>query len=100
MTQAKTYEDEEVIWTPAGNPTLKNKEKAEALFDKKEKYRIVNLIIEAKDGGNVLTVGALREMAAFEVMMRAVTECRDATTSSTGKIERPCSPEAGTFDWS
>lgn len=99
MTQSKEYEDEEVIWTPAGNPTLKNKEKAEVLFDEAEKYRTVSLIIEAKDGGNVLTVGALREMAAFEVMMRAITECRDATTDSSGKIERPCSSEAGTYNW-
>ena len=29
MSQAKEFEDEQTIWTPEGNPSLKNREKAE-----------------------------------------------------------------------
>ena len=52
-----TYEDEQLIWTPEGNPSLKNKERAEELFDFSSARR-VSIIVEAKqvDGySNIIT---------------------------------------------
>ena len=37
-----------------GNPSLVNKDKAEELFPQKEKYRVINLMVEA-NGDNALT---------------------------------------------
>lgn len=49
MLQAKSYEDETVIWTPAGNPTLVAKEKGEELFNGEQKFRFLSVIFESKD---------------------------------------------------
>ena len=65
MSKAKEFDDDNNIWTPEGNPSLKNKEKAEVLFPQEEKYHYINVIFEAK-GDNVLTFGALQEMRTFE----------------------------------
>ena len=53
-----TFEDEQLIWTPEGNPSLKNKERAEELFDDFSSARRVSIIVEAKqvDGySNIIT---------------------------------------------
>ena len=59
--QARDYEsfdDEQIIWTPEGNQSLKNKERVETLFDGSTSAREVAVIIEAKqvDGySNIVT---------------------------------------------
>jgi len=60
------YDDESVIWTPEGNPTLQAKEKGEELFAKEEKYRFISVLFESKDPEqNILNIGAVYEMALF-----------------------------------
>ena len=49
MGMSKSYEDENIIWTPAGNPTLKNQEKAEAMFPVEDNKWYVVIIMEPKD---------------------------------------------------
>ena len=80
MGLSRSYEDEEVIWTPEvsldcsfeaskvrhhnffvlqGNPTLKNRDKAEILFPIEEKFDYISIIMEPKDfdtEGGVLTM--------------------------------------------
>ena len=89
MSQAKEFEDEQTIWTPEGNPSLKNKEKAEVLFPQEEKYHYINVIFEAK-GDTVLTFGALQEMKTFEEqVLEQVSEYSDTFYNDLNKLERP-----------
>ena len=64
MSQSAAYEDEQFVWTPANNQSIKNYEKAEDLFDVDEKTRFVSIIAESK-GDNLLTIDAFREMIDF-----------------------------------
>ena len=57
MTQSKAYEDEQLVWTPAENESIKNYEKAKELFDSDEKTRFISVIAESK-GDNLFTIDA------------------------------------------
>ena len=89
MSQAKEYEEENLQWTPAGNESIKNKEKSEKLFVNEEKTRLVSVIAEAKASDNLLTIDAFNEMLEFETAMHAIEERNDATTDSDNKVIRP-----------
>ena len=84
MGMSQKYEDESIIWTPSGNPTLKAQEKAEKLFPVEEKFWYMSIIMEPKDGAEegILTVGALKEMADWEAKMRAIVEWESTTTDA------------------
>ena len=56
MTQSSSYENEQLVWTPADNQSIKNLEKSEKLFANDEKRRLVGIIAVAKKGDNILTV--------------------------------------------
>lgn len=89
MSQSTLYEDENVIWTPSGNPTLKAQDKSKALFVKEEKYRAVSIIWEIKgDATNILNVEALKEMKQFEDLMYSVSDWKDTTVDATNNIVR------------
>lgn len=45
MTMSKEYEDEDTLWTPAGNPTLKAQDKAKILFPVEENFWYMSLIV-------------------------------------------------------
>ena len=54
----ETFEDEQNVWTPQGNQSLKNKEKVESHFEDATSIRPITVIIEAKqvDGySNIVT---------------------------------------------
>ena len=89
MGQAETYEDEQVIWTPNGNQSLKNKDRGDALFQTDEVERIVSLIAVSKSD-SLLTVDAYKEMIAFEEALFAVSELDDTRyDDETNEITRP-----------
>lgn len=54
MSQSKSYEDEQFVWTPANNPSIKNYEKSKVMFAKDQESRLISVIIESKEG-NLLT---------------------------------------------
>jgi hypothetical protein len=65
----ETFEDEQNVWTPIGNQSLKNKENVESLFEDATAIRPITVIIEAKqvDGySNIVTKEAFQEMIDFE----------------------------------
>ena len=64
MIKSAAYEDEQFVWTPANNQSIKNYERAEDLFDVDEKTRVVSIIAESK-GDNLLTIDAFKEMIDF-----------------------------------
>ena len=91
MGMSSTYEDENIIWTPAGNPTLLNQEKAEEMFPVEENFWYISIIMEPKDFSTphgVLTLGALEEMIDWEEKMREIVEWESTTTGAGLKIER------------
>jgi hypothetical protein len=88
MGSAEEFPDENIIWTPEGNPSLVNKGKAEELFPQKEKYRVINLMVEAT-GDNVLTRESLETVREFEELMGTIWEYSDTTLDATNKIVRP-----------
>jgi len=48
MQYYETFEDEQVVWTPAGNQSLKDKEIAEQMFGNSGATRPITIIVEAK----------------------------------------------------
>ena len=64
MSQSSKYEDEQFVWTPANNQSIKNYERAEDLFDVDEKQRVISIIAESK-GDNLLTIDAFKEMIDY-----------------------------------
>jgi len=73
------YEDENIIWTPAGNPTLQSKEKADELFPAEEVFRTISLILEAPEGKSVITIETLKELEVFEEVLNSVWEYEETT---------------------
>ena len=55
MTQSKSYEDEQFVWTPAGNPSILNYYKSQEMFKNDEESRLLSIIVESKSD-NLLTV--------------------------------------------
>jgi len=96
---AEEYEDESVIWTPKGNPSLKAKDKADALFETEEEFRYIQVIFEPKnaDDDNVLTPGAFEEFEEFWKILDSITEYKATEKSATGDIERPSSGDKVDF---
>ena len=42
------YDDETLIWTPIGNPSIRNREKSEELFDTSQTLRYLTCIAVPK----------------------------------------------------
>lgn len=60
----ESYEDEQVIWTPADNESLKSRDKGSTLFPSKGGF--VSLIAEVKDpSSTIVTKGALQEIKEY-----------------------------------
>ena len=61
-----TYEDEAVIWTPAGNPSLIADERQQEMFP--SKGGIIGVVFEVKDtsAGNLLSLASLKEIEQFQ----------------------------------
>ena len=78
MTQSQAYEDEQLVWTPAENESIKNYEKAKELFDSDEKSRPISIIAEST-GDNLLTIDAFQEMIDFENLLYGIEEFSDTT---------------------
>jgi len=79
----KEYDDPQVIWTPAGNPSLANMDRKEALFANSATVRPVSIMVKAKspDGAEnptVLTMEAFQEMMDWEKVMFNITIHDDA----------------------
>lgn len=77
------YDDPQVIWTPAGNPSLFNMDRKEALFANSATVRPVSIMVQAKslDGAanpTVLSKDAFQEMIDWENKMFNVTIFDDA----------------------
>lgn len=85
----KIYEDENIIWTPAGNPTLQSKDKADELFPAEEVFRTISLILEAPEGKSVITIETLKELEIFEEVLYSIWEYEDTTMDETNNIVRP-----------
>ena len=92
---AKEFEDESIIWTPAGNPSLEAKDKSKILFPTEEKFRSISLIIENDD--NVITKETLEQLLMFEEILYSTTELDDTTLNSVNQIERP--GKGSEFTW-
>ena len=88
MGSAKEYEDENIIWTPAGNPSLLNKEAADLMFPVEEKYRTINVVAVAK-GDNLITPQFLKEVKQWEDMVYATYEYTDTEFDATQTLVRP-----------
>ena len=83
-----------------GNPTLKAKDKADALFQSEEKFRYIQVLFEPKnaDDDNILTPEAFEEFQGFWEILRDTTEYKKTKKSATGEIERPSSGETVSFE--
>ena len=89
MSQSKAYEDEQFVWTPANNQSIKNYERAEDLFDVDEKSRVISIIVDSK-GDNLLTIDAFKEMLDYQEMLFGIEEFRKTTMNEdTNEAERP-----------
>jgi hypothetical protein len=69
MAQFTAYEDESVIWTPAGNPSLIADERQKEMFPSKGGF--LGVIFEAK-ADNLLTLEAFKEIEKFQDGLFAV----------------------------
>lgn len=71
----KGYEDEQLIWTPTDNNSLKSRDKGTLMFPSKSGF--ISMIAEVKDpsksDASVINLDALEEVKAFTDQMR-VTE--------------------------
>ena len=99
MTQSQAYEDEQFVWTPANNQSIKNYEKAEDLFDVDEKQRVISIIAESSDASdNLLTLDAFREMIDYQKMLYEISEFKETTMDDdTREPVRPKEGEKVTF---
>lgn len=74
------YEDEQLIWTPADNGSLKSRDKSMKLFPSKGGF--VSFIAEvkdpAKDDSSIITKAALNEIKSY------VDQMEDATADING----------------
>lgn len=63
----KGYEDEQLIWTPADNGSLKSRDKSTKLFPSKGGF--ISMIAEvkesSKDGASIISVDALNEIKDY-----------------------------------
>ena len=82
-----------------GNPSLKAKDKADALFETEEKFRYIQVIFEPKnaDDDNILTKGAFEEFEQFWKILEATTEYKATKKSATGDIARPSTGDKVSF---
>ena len=74
MAMRATYADENLIWTPEGNLSLKSQTKGSKLFPAKSGF--VSMIAEIKDpskDGTLITVGALNEIKDYVDKMEKVS---------------------------
>jgi len=85
------------VWTPEGNPSLVNKEKAETLFPVEEKFRPISLVIESKTDDSIITVETMRKMAEFEDLLYSVKANSKSTMDSNNEIVE--STEGFEFGW-
>ena len=61
MAQSRPFENEQLVWTPAGNPSVKNQERGQEMFPSKGGF--IGVMVEAKEGiDNILTVEAYKEI--------------------------------------
>ena len=67
MAMRSTFEDEQLVWTPADNNSLKSRDKGTKMFPSKGGF--VSMIAEVKDpsqdGASVINLGALEEVKKF-----------------------------------
>ena len=64
MAMRRTYEDESIIWTPAGNPSLLAAERQKEMFPSKGGF--IGIIFEVKDAeASILTLDAFKEIKEF-----------------------------------
>jgi hypothetical protein len=82
MSQAREFEDEQIIWTPAGNPSLESRDKAKELFPTEEKFRAISLILESENG-NVITKANLQKLIDMEEILHSTWEYSDTTLDAT-----------------
>ena len=54
------YEDEQIIWTPAGNPSMKAMDKAKELFPMRGGF--VGIMVESKSGESIITKEHFKEI--------------------------------------
>lgn len=61
MGQARNFEDEQLVWTPKGNPSVKNRDRGQEMFPSKGGF--IGIMIESKeDYDSILTLNAFKEM--------------------------------------
>jgi len=58
MTQAKSYEDEQFVWTPAENQSILNYRRAEDLFEGRDEQSTVFVVIAESTSDSLLTLEA------------------------------------------
>lgn len=70
----KTFENEQLIWTPADNNSLKSSDKGSAMFPSKGGF--ISMIAEVKDPSNddasIINLDSLQEVKSFIDMMQEV----------------------------
>ena len=68
MAQTQGYENENEIWTPAGNPSIAARKRASEMFPSQGGF--IGVMFEVKNpdtqGANLITKDALKEMKAFQ----------------------------------
>ena len=71
MAQMKTFEDEQIIWTPAGNPSIVNMKRSQELFPSKGGF--VGIMVETKDfTQSIIDTKLLSELQTFFTKMNEV----------------------------
>jgi len=66
MAMRKNFEDEQLVWTPTGNPSLKSRDKGSEMFPSKGGF--VSMIAEVKDpesDASVINLALLQEVKGF-----------------------------------
>lgn len=83
MAMRSTFEDEQLIWTPADNNSLRSRDKGSTLFPSKGGF--VSMIAEvkdpSKDGASVITLAALEEVKKFTEELMATEGEVNGTTA-------------------
>jgi hypothetical protein len=90
MSQSVKFANEQEIWTPVGNPSLKNNVRAGEMFPSQSAY--IGFLAEVKDeSANVMDKEALKDLEAFLAKFNAFEEKVDNTTNKIVKFSDVCS---------
>ena len=74
MAKSQGFEDESIVWTPSGNPSLQAREKGGKLFPSKGGF--IGLLAEVKNpsdaSSTIITTQAIKDIKDFQAKLQAV----------------------------